>query len=241
MATRRTFGTSARDQALVVHVGLLRESRHESHVGVGLVARELFEGLGQPGNCLAGRGEAEELDRGPAARGGGHLGVGQRPEDRPGELRDLRRRPVAHLERLDLRVRDPEVVEERIPVELSLFVALVDHPLSDVSGERDATLLAGELQEDAQLDRARVLHLVDEYVRQPDRLGLGVHERSTQHLPGTQEQREVLRIERRLLAIALPVGPHARLTDAPGVRLIELRRAERRYVRRTSPQAPRAT
>jgi len=106
-------------------------------------------------------------------------------------------------------VRDAKAVEQRVPVELAAVVALVEHALGDVAGQRDAGLLPRQLKQDAQLDRAGVLHLVDEHVGEPNGLALHVHQRSTQDLPAPQQEREVLVVEARLLAVAVALGPDA--------------------------------
>ena len=66
-------------------------------------------------------------------------------------------------------MRHAQRVEQPVPVELAPVVALVEHPLRDVAGERDArALLARQLEEHPQLDGARVLHFVDEDVGEAD-------------------------------------------------------------------------
>ena len=74
-------------------------------------------------------------------------------------------------------MRHAEPVDQRVPVELAAVVSVFEHALGDVPGQRDAAVLARELEEHAQLNRARILHLVDEHVREPDGLRLRVEER----------------------------------------------------------------
>ena len=94
---------------------------------------------------------------------------------------------------------------------------------SCVGSARPSSLQAGgDVEQDLELDGATVLHLVDEEMRDVERRAFDVDERPAQHLPDAQEQRVILAVERRRLAVAIVLRADARLAHAPLVDLIEL-------------------
>jgi hypothetical protein len=119
-----------------------------------------------------------------------------------------------------------EILHERTPVELSAGVVVVQHALSRISGERHALFGPREIQKYPELYRRRILNFVDENVRKSHRPVVKTEHRAAEHLRASQEKREILGIERRLFAIAIDLRANSSLTNAPGVNLIKLPRAE---------------
>ncbi len=160
-----------------------------------------------------------------------------RTEDLARELRDLRGRAVAHLQRLERRRRHTELFEQLLPVELAAVVALFEHALRGVAGESDTTFFGREIEQHAELDRARVLDLVDEHVGVANRAAVGPGKRPAEHLPEAQQDGRVLGVDGRGLAVALAFAAHTGLAHAPLVHAIELPRTEARLALEDPRQA----
>jgi hypothetical protein len=96
-----------------------------------------------------------------------------------------------------------------------------------------------DVEEDLELDRARVLHLIDEHVRDVERAAFTIEQRSAKHLEEAKEDRAILEVERRHVAIALAFDANARLPHGPILNLIELARSEERAEVAIEPRAVR--
>ena len=133
------------------------------------------------------RGEAAE----DYARRDGPRVAPEGSEDVLRNLDDLAGRAVAHAQGLDAIVRYAKVVEHVGP---SRKAVLGRDRLRGVAGQRDAPLGRGGLEQDGELDRGEVLHLVHHQVLVDDG-PLLIGQRPPLQLVKAQEQGIVLRVE----------------------------------------------
>jgi hypothetical protein len=107
-----------------------------------------------------------------------------------------------------------------------MFFFVEEHLLRDVTRERDIPLRSREVEKNTKLNGACVLNLIDEEMRQTERLSFRVVQCPPEHLPRSQKQGSVFRVQAGRFAVTVGLGPNARLANAPLMDLIELSRPE---------------